>query len=129
MKVFIIGPGGPDIAALKKENEAEQQVLEFIHLVRSQGMPIALVLMYSDLPGQPVMDDYEVAFNMAHTAAQIRNLVGRGPTILPILGRIPNGEQFAGRKYALKVVLLDEVLQELQQQKEAAAASQQAPPG
>jgi len=125
MPVIIIGPGGFDLNALKKEQENEQQVLEFTHLVRSHGMPLALVLMFYDTDEvSKKMSDFEVAWNMSYNMAKVAQITnGHPPTILPIYGWIPPGEKFAGRKYALKVILLDEALQEIQQQKEAAAAA------
>ena len=126
MPIIIIPPPRiPDIATLKKENETEQEVLEFTHLVRSHGMPLALVMMFYDIDEDcKAMSDLAVAWNMAFNMARVAEINnGHPPTILPIYGWIPPGEKFAGRKYALKVIFLDEALQEIQLQREAAAAA------
>ena len=125
MRIIVFGPGAPDPYDLNREMEAQKQVVEFTHLARSKGMPIALVLMYGDKPEGPQPSDYDVACRLAETSLKVGQAAGIIPTALPIYGKIPNGEKFAGRKYTLQVRLLDEVLMEIHAAKEAAAATNQ----
>jgi hypothetical protein len=115
MTVIIIG-GGPFEDPHMQENE--KLVLEWTHLYRSFGLSSALVIMYGDKPDLPTPSDYDVAVGLAKESVEVYQAIGKLPTILPIIGVIPEGTKFAGQRYALKVVPMDEALQDLQQKKE-----------
>jgi hypothetical protein len=116
MPVIIIGPGMP--GGDPKADEAVQTVVEWTHLYRSFGLSAALVMMYGDRPDSTVRaSDFDVALGLAKKSMEVYQATRILPTILPVIGKIPDGTNFAGQKYALNVVLLDEELAKMHQEK------------
>jgi hypothetical protein len=94
---------------------------EFLTLCRQLDNKIGIVLVLDatnpgSSPDLPLPPDVQIALGLS--MIQTRMTIASGgikPSLLPIIGTIPDHTRLAGMKYALKVVLVDEELVKKQQ--------------
>jgi hypothetical protein len=95
--------------------EPHPQDKEFLDLCKQLDNKIGIVLvMHASDPGMAVVPNITpqavVAIGLNSIVNEIAAATHIKPTLLPIIGTIPDHTRMAGLRYALKVVLVDEEL-------------------